>query len=235
MNDKSIEELIIRWMDGETISPEEEARLKEVYASTPDKIIPPKEYAPIKESLKSALSSDKDIPNAESFQSSLLERIEKEGGREIIKPSASVEADKITPISKAQEEKSESANVEPSNVEPISKYPTYQKKRHNWFLTVAGMAACFLIGLLINLNTNKNQSQIAGGDQVISQDHLQPVFYSPNDNITADYPRGGDTNIIIINGLDDIPDDVDLFSLFETTERTPIKVYPNTTHPEYEN
>gem|GEM_PF-3710258 len=213
-------------MDGEQVSPDEEAKLKEVYAADPDKIIPPKEYSPIRKSLKSTYHSDKDIPNSENFQNSLLEKIESEGGRKIIKATQEEVEEKVSSIEEAREE----VYPETKKVEHIS---TYRKRKSNWFLTAAGMAACFLIGLLINLKTNKAEPQNIVNDTPHVEDH-QPVFYSPSDAITADYLSNGETNVIIIQGLDAIPDDIDLFSLVEEVQRKPIKVYPNTT-PIYEN
>ena len=216
-------------MDGEDITPEEEARLKEVYTNDPDKIIPPKDYSAIKKELKSAYPDNFDIPNVDEFQSSLLDRIESEGGRKVIKPVVE------TPLS---EDQSDEARKEIDNVATFPMDISPRKRKSNWFVTATAMAACFLIGLLINLNflTKSNSNNPVAKD--IDQQYLQPVFYSTNDDITAGYLSKSETNVIVIKGLEAIPDDVDLFSDNSTIaypEKQPIKVYPNTTYPEYEN
>lgn len=194
-------------MDGERLADEELNSLKKMHAEDPDRLINPEELARIQSGLKATYVTGKDIPNASKFQTSLFEKLKQE---QVVEPMTTHQPDNV------------------------SSFPAQQAKSKNWLLTGAAMAACFLLGLLVNLAfLNKNNSNSSDFVNVTDQPaHLQPVVYSAYENLSADYLSADDTNVIIIEGLDAIPDDIDLFALAES--RKPIKVYPQISYPQYE-
>ncbi len=97
----------------------------------------------------------------------------------------------------------------PSNVIPISSSPKYF-----WWAIGSSMAACFMLGIILtNLMTPRATTPVA---QAPAYPVYQPVIYSANKNLSADYQPASQQHIIVVEGLEAIPDEVDLFKLAES-------------------
>lgn len=193
-------------MDGEEMNEQEINHLKKVHAEEPEMILNPEEFSQIRNDLREALPSDKDIPNPDLFNTALLNRIEREDE----------DAQKIISL----EERIIRYESAPPTEKQIIKYP--------WGVIAAGMAACLVFGFMLSnpFGANKQRTLMANSANGIPTSvNVTPVVYSAHQNVTADFIDEGQTNVIIIEGLEAIPDDLDLFSL--ASQRTPIKVKPN--------
>jgi len=197
-------------MDGESLAPHEHDTLKQIHAEDSHKLINPQELKRIKSALRTTYSSEIPLPNADQFQKTLMQKIAQEQPEKEIPKEA------------------------PSNVET---FPAQKAKRQNWLVNGAAMAACFLLGLLVNLAfLNKNSKSTNAVVQVAGHtDKLQPVMYTAYENLSAGYLSDDETNVIIVEGLDAIPDDIDLFALADSHSRQPIRVHPKISYPEYDN
>lgn len=203
-------------MDGEEMNEEEINVLKKIHTDDPEMILNPKEFALVRDDLREALPSGQDIPHGDFFSSTLLNRIEREASDE----------DKIISL----EEKViayENAPKAEANVIPFS-----------WGKMAAAMAACLVVGFLLSKVFQRPQS----ADMIVSTDPAAgtatenaytPVVYSAYQNVSADYIQEGRTNVIVIEGLEALPDDIDLFDLAQKSR--PILVKPNTNYEQDEN
>ncbi len=218
MNDKSPEELIVRWMDGETLPPDELTTLKELHATDPSLVIDPREYVDVQQNLNEAYATAPPLPDPDLFQSTLMSRI----GRE-------VEA--------AQEAAQEAAAV----VEEEQKEEQKAKVVHRfaWIQTAAAMAACFLLGIIISRTLFKpsrtSEVMASYNDQATqyAQTQLQPVVHSAHDHVTAEFLSDEELSVIIVQGLEDIPDNMDLFALTPAQARVSAAIpTPQVTSPQ---
>ena len=212
MNDKSPEELMVRWMDGEKLNPEELDVLKKMHAEDPSWAIDPKEFAPVAEALHTRYSSDLEVPQGKLFQDTLMKRVAQE-----------------------REHEQEIARLQ----EKVTAFPQRSAASFNWAKVAVGMAACFLFGILVNTSFFKRPQPTQSLSHVYpAPSQLQPVVYSVHDNLSADFLSVDEQNVIVIEGLDAIPDNIDLFALSypaPPSRRQPIKVTPHIHYPLYEN
>ena len=203
MNDNIPEELIVRWMDNDQLTSDEVTTLKQLHQNSPDLFIPREEFDEMQNALKSAYPSHNDLPASGIFQSSLMKMIEH---------------DRLHQVETQRLHKK------------IQEAPA--GKKHSWVPVVIGMAACFLFGLLLNFAVlNKsNQTQFIANATTSS---LSPVVYSAYEDLSANVVGDENTSVIVINGLEALPYDLDLFSL--SAEPKPVKVYPNVDYQTDEN
>ncbi len=204
MKDKHTEALIVRWMDGDTMTEEEINQLKDIHAEEPDLILNPKEFAEIRAELRNEFPANQDVPSPELFASSLANRIKREELQE-------------AELSILQEKVLESEDINHRS-EKIIQFP--------WMKIIAGMAACFLLGLLLsNVFNKKSSSAMADNGVQYNSENYYPVVYSADPSLSAGFLNDSVRNVIVIDGLEAIPDNIDLFNLANVN--TPIKVKPN--------
>lgn len=201
MNDKKTAELITLWLDGAPLSEEEVSILKEVHANTPDLLIDPKEYNQIRDGIKSVFT-DSDIPNPELFQSSLLSRLTKESE----KPEHDQILEQLESIKSAASSAPPTLEEKPVEENKVVNYP--------WPLIMASMAACFVFGFLADqILTPKAVNTAIPLAEVAHPSELSPVVFTSDHKVSANFETNKSSNIIVIEGLDAIPDDLDLFKL----------------------
>jgi len=213
MSVSTTEELIIRWMDGENMTEEDINRLKKINAEEPEMILNPKEFSEIRHDLRITHPVGVDVPNADLFQSSFNSRLEKE-----IAHTNEIEKleNKIVDFPTDSASHSQSAG---------NSFP--------WLKAAMGMAACLLFGLLLGKGFSNNKSSSGNtlaANSSYPENSLNPVLYSADQNLTADYVVEGQNNVIVIEGLTALPDDLDLFNL--AYKPPPLKVTPNKTYPQ---
>lgn len=191
-------------MDGDNMTEEEINQLKDIHAEEPDLILNPKEFAEIRTELRNEFPPNQDVPSPDLFSSSLTNRIQREEQQE-------------AELSILQEKVSQSESISHRS-EKIVQFP--------WMKMAVGMAACFLFGLLLsNLFNKKSDPAMTGNGEQYNTENYYPVVYSADPSLSAGFLDDGIRNVIVIEGLEAIPDDIDLFSL--ASAKTPIKVTPN--------
>jgi len=205
-------------MDGNSLTAEEQSSLDRIKKEDPEMMLNPEEFSVIQGQLKEVYSEERDIPNADLFMASLTNRMDRE--EEQIKEIESLQ-EKVVSLSQVKEE------AEKEEPAPITDF-----RKLSWLQIGSSMAACLVVGLLIGkalLGSPSNQ-QIVEVPVISPTMQLTPVVYTTDQNLKANFHEQAQSNVIVIEGLEAIPDDFDLFSLAK--EQTPIKVQPNINLPE---
>ena len=207
MKDNSNQQLIVRWMDGEEMTTEELEVLDELDKTAPEDILDPTEFSLIRKQLKETFAVESEIPNGDLFSTLLEKRILRED--EERKKSDLLEK-KIVNLSEEKENISKE----------LGKFP--------WLPFVMSTAACLTFGLLLGksfLGSTTYKQNVVGNQKRVP---LMPVVYPVDESLSIDYVKEKQCNVIVIEGLEAIPDDFDLFKFSNKIKA--IKVQPKNVH-----
>ena len=220
MKNKTTEELIVQWMDGDSLSAEEQTALDRIKKEDPEMMLNPEEFSVIQGQLKEVFSQEQDIPHADLFMNSFQNRIERENYQQKEVESLQEKVISLTQLKEAEVE------------DPKPSLPETDFRKFSWLQIGSAMAACIMVGLFLGnaLIGSKKGPEIVEVPVITPTMQLTPVVYTADQSLSADFRKQEQSNVIVIEGLEAIPDDFDLFSLAK--EKSPIKVKPTITLPE---
>lgn len=176
MNQERKEELIVRWMDDETLSAAEREELNLILKAEPELKAMQEGHSQIRTELKAAYSEVEDLPYGDFFQTKLEQAIRKADHEEAA---------------------------------PIKEASSWRDALRWWLAPVAvgAMAVAFLAG------TRVGQAP-AGERLVVTPVQERPLVYTPEGGVTStivDVDTDG-TSVIVLDGLQPIPDSYDLMA-----------------------
>jgi hypothetical protein len=108
--------------------------------------------------------------------------------------------------------KQSAADPEPVNV---------VKPRISWVVRLMPLAACagMVLAFWLGAKTNRAESpeiDVAGAPKAIP---VEPIIYTPDSGVEAEWFRGNHASVIVLNGVEAIPDSIDFHTASVPTER----------------
>jgi len=129
MNDNSTkQQLIIRWMDGEVMTPEELEALEEIDKVSPEDVLDPTEFSLIRRQMKEAFALDADIPNGDLFATLLESRICRE---------------------ERESKEKEVLHGKVVHLTDENSHLSHSLNKIQWIPMIASAAACLVLGLIV--------------------------------------------------------------------------------------
>ncbi len=176
MNQERKEELIVRWMDAEQLSAEENQQLEAILAAEPELKTLRNGHHSMREELQSVYGQPRDLPYGDFFQSKLEQAI--------------------------RDSELEFAEA--------SKASFNWRDTLRWWVapvTVGAMAIAFLAGTRVG--TAPVEERL-----VVAEAQIRPLVYTPEGGVTSTIVNAdaAGTSVIVLEGLQPIPDSYDLMA-----------------------
>ncbi|MBK1834061.1 anti-sigma factor family protein [Roseibacillus ishigakijimensis] len=185
MKQERKEELIVRWMDGETFSAAEQREVDQLLTAEPELAGMKEGHARLRTELQAAFTPSQDVPYGDFFQTKLEQAIRDS------------EADR-RPVEK-------------------SLRASWRESLRWWLAPVAlgAMAVAFLAGIRVG-------HQPTAREIVTTEIRPEPVIYIPEGGVTANVVKSdaAGTSVIVLDGLQPIPDSIDLLAGEQTVHES---------------
>ena len=180
MNQERKEELIVRWMDDETLSTVEKEELNTILEAEPELKLMREGHSRMRSELQTAFGDVEDLPYGDFFQTKLQQAI-----------------------------RNSERDSERGEVTPARSSSSWRDTLRWWLAPVAlgAMAVAFLAGTRVG-NTPEE------GRVVVQQAPVRNLVYTPEGGVTSKLfdPDAEGTSVIVLDGLQPIPDSQNLMA-----------------------